>query len=136
MQDSNKIGRRQHISGKFAETWKRLRRLRRGVHRPSGRTEKYTVEIFPSPFQSQYISPFKSDPNGLPPFLASLPTIEKLRREATGRTAIFLSPTMDGALEKSFGSSRSSPVAAIFVHAGAGYHSTTNEHIHLAACKE
>ena len=28
------------------------------------------------------------------------------------------------------------PVGAIFVHAGAGYHSTTNEHIHLGACAE
>ncbi|KAH8601445.1 nucleophile aminohydrolase [Bisporella sp. PMI_857] len=27
-------------------------------------------------------------------------------------------------------------VAAIFVHAGAGYHSTTNEHIHLGACND
>jgi len=27
-------------------------------------------------------------------------------------------------------------VSAIFVHAGAGYHSTTNEHIHLGACSE
>ena len=28
------------------------------------------------------------------------------------------------------------PVAAIFIHAGAGYHSTTNEKIHLKACRE
>lgn len=28
------------------------------------------------------------------------------------------------------------PIGAIFVHAGAGYHSTTNEHIHLGACAE
>lgn len=27
-----------------------------------------------------------------------------------------------------------SPVASIFVHAGAGYHSTHNERLHLAAC--
>jgi len=26
--------------------------------------------------------------------------------------------------------------AAIFVHAGAGYHSITNESVHLAACEE
>lgn len=26
------------------------------------------------------------------------------------------------------------PVSAIFVHAGAGYHSTANEQIHLSAC--
>ncbi|KAI0140474.1 nucleophile aminohydrolase [Xylariaceae sp. FL1272] len=28
------------------------------------------------------------------------------------------------------------PVAAIFIHAGAGYHSTANEHIHLEACAD
>jgi taspase (threonine aspartase 1) len=28
------------------------------------------------------------------------------------------------------------PVAAIFIHAGAGYHSTTNEKVHLQACNE
>lgn len=28
------------------------------------------------------------------------------------------------------------PVAAIFIHAGAGYHSTANERIHLQACSE
>lgn len=45
---------------------------------------------------------------------------------------------MDGSEEKRSGYSRQShpPVAAIFVHAGAGYHSTTNEHIHLGACAE
>jgi taspase, threonine aspartase, 1 len=46
---------------------------------------------------------------------------------------------MDGAAERMFrGSQRSTArannVSAIFVHAGAGYHSTTNEHIHLGAC--
>lgn len=47
---------------------------------------------------------------------------------------------MDGSTEKLFGRrsqvtpSRVANVSAIFVHAGAGYHSTTNEHIHLAAC--
>lgn len=31
---------------------------------------------------------------------------------------------------------RKGPVGAIFIHAGAGYHSTTNERVHLAACSE
>lgn len=48
--------------------------------------------------------------------------------------------TMDGATERLFRqgpNSQSRPqTAAIFVHAGAGYHSTTNEHIHLGACDE
>lgn len=44
---------------------------------------------------------------------------------------------MDGSL--GLGMRRSSvrrPVAAVFIHAGAGYHSTTNEKIHLEACNE
>lgn len=45
---------------------------------------------------------------------------------------------MDGIGEKQPELNRQShpPVAAIFVHAGAGYHSTTNEKIHLSACAE
>lgn len=31
---------------------------------------------------------------------------------------------------------KSGVVPCIFVHAGAGYHSVTNEHIHLQACNE
>ncbi|KFY43650.1 hypothetical protein V495_03864 [Pseudogymnoascus sp. VKM F-4514 (FW-929)] len=45
---------------------------------------------------------------------------------------------MDGTEEKRQRLNRQShaPVAAIFVHAGAGYHSTTNEQIHLSACAD
>ncbi|CAG8952419.1 hypothetical protein HYFRA_00001166 [Hymenoscyphus fraxineus] len=43
----------------------------------------------------------------------------------------------DGAAERTTRkSSPGAPVCAIFVHAGAGYHSTTNEHIHLGACND
>ncbi|PBP20728.1 threonine aspartase [Diplocarpon rosae] len=49
-----------------------------------------------------------------------------------------LNSAMDGATERLFrrgqASSHHGNTAAIFVHAGAGYHSTTNEHIHLGAC--
>ncbi|KAI2616265.1 N-terminal nucleophile aminohydrolase [Hypoxylon sp. NC1633] len=41
----------------------------------------------------------------------------------------------DGAAERSM-KRRRLPVAAIFIHAGAGYHSTVNERIHLEACSE
>ena len=48
---------------------------------------------------------------------------------------------MDGSADRLFGGRASkivnpSNISAIFVHAGAGYHSTTNEHIHLGACNE
>jgi taspase, threonine aspartase, 1 len=136
MQDSNRVARHQHISEKLSATWKRLRTFRRGIHKESVKAEKYTIDILPSPFRPQNTVPFQSDPNGPALSSASLQAIEKLSRETTSRPARLFGPAMDGALEKRFGSSRSSPVAAIFVHAGAGYHSTTNEHIHLAACKE
>ncbi|KAG0651577.1 Threonine aspartase 1 [Hyphodiscus hymeniophilus] len=51
-------------------------------------------------------------------------------------------PIMDGPNERIFGRGHrvlnQNPinVSAIFVHAGAGYHSTTNEHIHLGACND
>jgi len=48
-----------------------------------------------------------------------------------------LSPAMDGSNERRIAKPQTGPyVSAIFVHAGAGYHSTTNEHIHLGACNE
>jgi taspase (threonine aspartase 1) len=47
---------------------------------------------------------------------------------------------MDGPNERLFGRVQRAQnpinVSAVFVHAGAGYHSTTNEHIHLGACNE
>jgi taspase (threonine aspartase 1) len=49
---------------------------------------------------------------------------------------------MDGPHDRLFGRGQRTQtqnpinVSAIFVHAGAGYHSTTNEHIHLSACNE
>ncbi|KAL7623701.1 hypothetical protein AAE478_005253 [Parahypoxylon ruwenzoriense] len=43
--------------------------------------------------------------------------------------------SMDGATDR-WGKRRKLPVSAIFIHAGAGYHSTVNERIHLEACSE
>ncbi|KAI1769771.1 N-terminal nucleophile aminohydrolase [Hypoxylon cercidicola] len=44
-------------------------------------------------------------------------------------------PFIDGATDR-WGKRRKWPVSAIFIHAGAGYHSTANESIHLEACNE
>ncbi|KAI1799062.1 N-terminal nucleophile aminohydrolase [Daldinia bambusicola] len=43
--------------------------------------------------------------------------------------------SMDGAMER-WGKRKKSPVSAIFIHAGAGYHSVANESLHLEACNE
>ncbi|KAF3070774.1 Threonine aspartase 1 [Daldinia childiae] len=43
--------------------------------------------------------------------------------------------SMDGAIDR-WGKRKKFPVAAIFIHAGAGYHSVANESLHLEACNE
>ncbi|KAI2779244.1 N-terminal nucleophile aminohydrolase [Daldinia loculata] len=43
--------------------------------------------------------------------------------------------SMDGAIDRQ-GKRKKFPVAAIFIHAGAGYHSVANEGLHLEACNE
>jgi hypothetical protein len=42
--------------------------------------------------------------------------------------------SVDGPAERSKRWKQEQPIAAIFIHAGAGYHSTANENIHLQAC--
>lgn len=44
-------------------------------------------------------------------------------------------PSFNGAGDR-WGKRRKWPVSAIFIHAGAGYHSIANETIHLEACNE
>ena len=44
--------------------------------------------------------------------------------------------TTDRVIRRQNGPSQRGPVAAIFVHAGAGFHSVQNEKIHLKACSE
>ncbi|RYO87087.1 hypothetical protein DL766_007893 [Monosporascus sp. MC13-8B] len=47
-----------------------------------------------------------------------------------------VSLTGDGAADPWGKRGKPLPVSAIFIHAGAGYHSIANEHIHLRACSE
>ncbi len=136
MQDSDLVGKNLHLSGKLSETWKRLRTIPGSIHIPFGRTRGYKVEVLPSPFRFDNPTPFESDRNDPPLSSASMEQIGKMNHEIYSRLARSADSTMDGAGDKRFGSIRSPMVAAIFVHAGAGYHSTTNEHIHLSACKE
>jgi hypothetical protein len=64
--------------------------------------------------------------------------LTSFKLEDQSRTAHLQESAMDGAADKllSKATRAQSQMPAIFVHAGAGYHSTTNEHIHLAACNE
>jgi taspase (threonine aspartase 1) len=136
MQNSDIVPRNLYLSEKLGETWKRLRTIRRSIHTPFGRTGRYKVEVLPTHFRFHNRTPYESDRNDPPLSFASMEQIEKMNREIPGLFARSVDPAMDGAGDRRFSSSRSPPVAAVFVHAGAGYHSTTNEHIHLSACKE
>ncbi|CAK7237818.1 hypothetical protein SEUCBS140593_010144 [Sporothrix eucalyptigena] len=49
--------------------------------------------------------------------------------------AVFASVT-DGLTDRLFRPKSKEPIAAIFIHAGAGFHSTVNEHVHLEACSD
>jgi len=42
----------------------------------------------------------------------------------------------DGTVDRIWRSKPKGPIASIYVHAGAGYHSAANEKIHLEACNE
>lgn len=42
----------------------------------------------------------------------------------------------DGPVDRIWKRPPKKPVAAIFIHAGAGYHSIMNERVHLQACSE
>jgi taspase (threonine aspartase 1) len=128
MQFSNLHRRNSHISSKIDSARDRFRRLRMGVSNSFRKTTKCNAEIIPSPFLGQgedWQALFQTARSTLPYPLANSDNFQS-------------GPVMDGAAERMFrGSQRStarSHVSAIFVHAGAGYHSTTNEHIHLGAC--
>ncbi|KAL2069627.1 hypothetical protein VTL71DRAFT_14306 [Oculimacula yallundae] len=116
---------RDSLFTRFGSARKQFRKIREGLKNSFGKFEEQQVKITPSPFlnNSQV-----SEPLAPPPITSSRPQPHMPE----------LSPNMDGATDRLFRRSHQSNqqgnVAAIFVHAGAGYHSTTNEHIHLGAC--
>lgn len=136
MQDSASFHRHIYLTEKLEKVWNRVQRLRRGIKHPFWKIEQSTIEILPSPFNSSQNSPYETDPNEPALSTAYFKTNENIGRGTPRTIRKFIGSTMDGAGEKWFASNRPHPVAAIFVHAGAGYHSSTNEHIHLGACRE
>ncbi|KAI1214318.1 N-terminal nucleophile aminohydrolase [Annulohypoxylon truncatum] len=72
--------------------------------------------------------------DGSDDIIDGLPWVNK-RRRSLPPTDSGIIPSIDGAADR-WGKRRKLPVAAIFIHAGAGYHSTVNERIHLEACSE
>lgn len=133
-QRSTSIPQQSLIASKIDIARERLRQLRRELFTPLNpllRFQKQHIEIIPSPFLD------RQDPWSAPqPLIFNTPfhqTMDTSRMPAMG-----FNPVMDGSAD----ARRPRPVqsqpcvSAIFVHAGAGYHSTTNEHIHLGACNE
>lgn len=112
----------------------KLRRVRRDLTK-SIRMDRSTdpqLDIIPSPFLPYGYDPEASSYEGnSPPYQPATP--EPSYRSDTPMPD---REQLDGP-SGMFGRKRTSPpVAAIFVHAGAGYHSTTNEQYHLGACNE
>ena len=116
------------ISSTLSGARTRLRVLRLRLSHPFRKPQNYAEELEP-PVYEDSVPAYPQLPTEAP----SLPlTLQD--SEADSFTSI-----MDGATERMFRRSQISQaqpanVSAIFVHAGAGYHSTTNEHIHLGAC--
>lgn len=72
--------------------------------------------------------------DGSDDIIDGLPWVNKRRRSPPPSESGNI-PSIDGAADR-WGKRRKLPVSAIFIHAGAGYHSTVNERIHLEACSE
>lgn len=122
------------IASRLDNARERLRQLRRELFNPFNpfrRFQRYNIEIIPSPFLHQ------PDPwSGISPLISKVPFCQSI--ETSRRPDMSFNPIMDGPSDtRRPRAVQSQPcVSAIFVHAGAGYHSTTNEHIHLGACNE
>ncbi len=124
MQQDALQSRDSQISTKLG---RRLREFRRNLSSSFRKSQKKSLEISPSP----------SGGSQLECSLSSAPPV--LMFPFQDSIADSFSSIMDGAAERMFRNSqlsqaRPANVAAIFLHAGAGYHSTMNEHIHLGAC--
>ncbi|KAF7891590.1 hypothetical protein EAF00_007892 [Botryotinia globosa] len=113
------------------ERFRQLRRELSNLSNPLRKFQKYNIEIIPSPFLDRE-GPWSESP----PLMAPTPFYQNM--QTNRMPALSLDPVMDGSAD----TRRPRPaqpqpcVSAIFVHAGAGYHSTTNEHIHLGACND
>ena len=121
MQELETFPRRHDLSRRLERARTRFRIIRSRVHDHVRNTNTSLTQIITRPF------PRPKEQRALRYIRLQVP-----------RPWPVLSVAMDGTEEKRSGLNRQShpPAAAIFVHAGAGYHSTTNEKIHLSACAE
>ncbi|KAF7890976.1 uncharacterized protein EAF02_001301 [Botrytis sinoallii] len=113
------------------ERFCQLRRELSNLSNPLRKFQRYNIEIIPSPFLDR-----EGPWSGSPPLLAPTPLYQNM--QTNRMPAMSFDPIMDGSADtRRPRLAQPQPcVSAIFVHAGAGYHSTTNEHIHLGACND
>ncbi|TAQ85116.1 hypothetical protein B7494_g6538 [Chlorociboria aeruginascens] len=135
MQESNQQqiscrGRYSNISAKIGGARKLVRQFGRDLPNPFRKSPKQAILIIPSPFVDS--------PDQWSRVFGALPQPSAFPSPTS--STISFGPTTDGTTDRMFRRNHKSlntpNVSAIFVHAGAGYHSTTNEHIHLGACNE
>jgi taspase (threonine aspartase 1) len=128
MQHLNFFHPKNISSSKTSNTRDRIRQIRRSIFR---KTQKPDLEIVSSPFIDTHIEWMRRSHDSE----ADLELLDLIETHSITSS----NHIMDGATERMFrrsqmSQSRQPQVSAIFVHAGAGYHSTTNEHMHLGAC--
>lgn len=152
MQNPTVGPRKPNISTPLTIARNRLRQFSRQIYHPFRRSQPAQIdtttslsvnttsqcsEILPLPVQQLYPATMEH-----PPVILETPSSPSAGSTSSWNSDEFnrIMDGVDGAGEKT---TRKSPrsqtdthVCAIFVHAGAGYHSTTNEHIHLSACNE
>ncbi|TVY42592.1 Threonine aspartase [Lachnellula subtilissima] len=134
MQNQNLQPRHFQIHNTISTTRERLRQFRRDLSHHFRKSSSQACEIETAPpIRAESDSPRHSssklqvlDPEPIPPSPGS----------SAANTASSIK-AMDGAAERLLRQNNPQfrpQTSAVFVHAGAGYHSTTNEHIHLGAC--
>jgi taspase (threonine aspartase 1) len=127
----NLQSRQPRISNKLTSARSRLRRFSAALQIPFRKSEIVDTTSISSPPPNYSTGEFYEV---IEPTEMSSPTPSSDSGDAS------MSQVMDGATERLIRRSHQSQarpgLSAIFVHAGAGYHSTTNEHIHLGACNE
>ena len=138
--ENQDIHHHQHrISTKLNSARTRLRQFSRDyLTTPFRRSQNQDINLTPSPSPSPSPSSNTSTGQCSEPGQATPMSSSSTSSASDGNDN--MNRVMDGTAERALRKSQQSQtrphISAIFVHAGAGYHSTTNEHIHLGACNE
>lgn len=153
MQDPVAGPYKTNISTPLITAKHRLRQFSRHIYHPFRRSQTSQIdtrtslsvdttsqwsEISPPPIHLQSPPAIMEHPSVMldPPSSPSAASTSSWNSEEFNRIMDGVDGAGEKTARKSPRSQADSQVCAIFVHAGAGYHSTTNEHIHLSACNE